>query len=146
MKPHIFTTDGGEELVILPRHDYDLLLARLGDEEAELRLLDREAAKVSRRIEAGEEEMLPDWISAAIMRSENLFKASRLRAGKSVGEVATAAAISEARVLELERVARPADEDELARLSRALDADLNWYPTAQAVHSANSVETNSSGK
>lgn len=146
MKPQIVRTDGGEELVILRRQDYDLLLARLGDEEAGLRLLDRKAAEISRRIESGEEELLPDWLSAAIMRNENVFRASRLRAGKSVGEVAAAAAVPEARVLEFEAGAKPADEDELARLSRALDADLTWFPTAQGAHFASSVEGNSSGK
>ena len=39
MEPQVLKTAAGEELVVLPRRDYDVLLARLGDEEAEDRLL-----------------------------------------------------------------------------------------------------------
>lgn len=35
MDPQIIITAGGEELVVLSRRDFDSLLARLGDEEAE---------------------------------------------------------------------------------------------------------------
>ena len=49
MDPYTFRTEGGEELVILARRDYDVLLARLGDEEAELRLLGARAAEIQRR-------------------------------------------------------------------------------------------------
>ncbi|BCM88069.1 hypothetical protein [Methylobacterium indicum] len=35
LAPQIITTPAGEEFVILPRSDYDALLARLGAEEAE---------------------------------------------------------------------------------------------------------------
>jgi len=38
MEPHFITTEGGEELVILSRREYDALLASLGDEEAEDRM------------------------------------------------------------------------------------------------------------
>jgi hypothetical protein len=130
MKPQFFRTDSGEELVILARRDYDLLLARLGDEEAEIRIFDARAKEMERKIAAGEESYLPEWLSAAILRGKNVFKASRLRAGKSAGQVAAAAAIPERRGLDLETGAKPADEGELARLSRALDADLTWLPTA----------------
>ena len=34
-KPQIIKTASGEELVVLPRRDYDAMRARLGDEEAE---------------------------------------------------------------------------------------------------------------
>jgi hypothetical protein len=101
MKPQFFRTDSGEELVILARRDYDLLLARLGDEEAEIRILDARAKEMERKIAAGEESYLPEWLSAAILRGENVFKASRLRSGKSAGQVAAAAAIPERRVLDL---------------------------------------------
>jgi hypothetical protein len=55
----IITTEGGEELVVLPRRDYDRLLARLGDEEAEDRILADVARQVSDRIASGEEALVP---------------------------------------------------------------------------------------
>ena len=59
MKPTFITTDGGEELVVLSRREYDSLLARLGDEEAEDRMTMRIADEVRQRIDSGEEELLP---------------------------------------------------------------------------------------
>lgn len=59
MKPQFITTEGGEELVILSRREYDALLASLGDEEAEDRMTILLAQDVRRRIEAGEEELVP---------------------------------------------------------------------------------------
>jgi hypothetical protein len=55
MKPHIIT-DGGEELVVLSRRDYDPLLARLGEEEAEDRMTARIVADSRARIVSGEEK------------------------------------------------------------------------------------------
>jgi transcriptional regulator with XRE-family HTH domain len=40
-KPQIITTETGEELVVLTRHDYDAMLARAGDEDAEDRMTER---------------------------------------------------------------------------------------------------------
>ncbi len=54
MNPQIITTDG-EELVVLPRRDYDVLLARLGDEGAEDRMTVRLVEESWRRIASGEE-------------------------------------------------------------------------------------------
>ena len=59
MKPTFITTDGGEELVVLSRREYDSLLARLGDEDAEDRMTVRIADEVRKRIDSGEEELLP---------------------------------------------------------------------------------------
>jgi hypothetical protein len=59
MKPHVITTDSGEELVVLSRREYDSLLARLGDEEAEDRMTVLIAEEVRQRIASGEEKLLP---------------------------------------------------------------------------------------
>jgi hypothetical protein len=59
MTPQFITTEGGEELVILSRREYDSLLASLGDEEAEDRMTVLLAEEVRRRIDSGEEELVP---------------------------------------------------------------------------------------
>jgi hypothetical protein len=59
MEPQFLRTESGEELVVLSRRDYDSLLARLGDEEAEDRMTVLLVEEVRRRIEAGEEELVP---------------------------------------------------------------------------------------
>jgi hypothetical protein len=59
MEPQFLRTESGEELVVLSRRDYDSLLARLGDEEAEDRMTMLLAEEVRRRIESGEEKLVP---------------------------------------------------------------------------------------
>ena len=59
MAPQFLRTQTGEELVVLSRREYDSLLARLGDEEAEDRMTVLLAEEVRRRIESGEEELVP---------------------------------------------------------------------------------------
>lgn len=59
MKPQFITTEAGEELVVLSRREYDSLLARLGDEEAEDRMTVLIADEVRARIASGEEKLVP---------------------------------------------------------------------------------------
>ena len=58
MTPQFITTDSGEELVLLSRRDYDAMLARLGDEEAEDRVTERLVAEARGRIAAGEDGLV----------------------------------------------------------------------------------------
>ncbi len=67
--------DAGEELVVLSRRDYDALLARLGDEEAEDRMTLIAAA------EARAETPLPEAVSSAILTGESVLKPLRLWRG-----------------------------------------------------------------
>jgi hypothetical protein len=59
MKPQFLRTETGEELVVLSRREYDSLLARLGDEEAEDRMTVRILEEVGARLASGEEELVP---------------------------------------------------------------------------------------
>ena len=58
MTIQIIKTESGEELVVLPRREYDTLMARLGDEEAEDRVLADAARQVLERIKSGEEALV----------------------------------------------------------------------------------------
>lgn len=58
MQPQIITTDTGEELVVLPRRDYDAMLARLGDEDAEDRMTELLVAEARERIATGMDDLL----------------------------------------------------------------------------------------
>jgi hypothetical protein len=116
----IITTEAGEELVVLPRRQYDALLARLGDEEAE----DRMTVVLAR--EAIDEEPLPAAVSAAILGG-----ASRLRAlcdwrSLTAGQLARRAKIEPAAVARfVTGGTRPADAD-IDALAYALDIPRSW--------------------
>lgn len=58
MQPQIIKTESGEELVVLPRRDYDAMLARLGDEEAEDRMTERLVVEGRTRIAADDEGLV----------------------------------------------------------------------------------------
>ena len=59
MTAQFLKTEAGEELVVLTRREYDSLLARLGDEEAEDRMTMRIMDEVEARLASGEEKLLP---------------------------------------------------------------------------------------
>ncbi len=59
MRPQFLQTETGEELVVLTRREYDSLLARLGDEDAEDRMSVRLIEEVGARLASGEEELVP---------------------------------------------------------------------------------------
>ena len=63
MTVQTLTTESGDELVVLSRRDYDTLLARRGDEDAEDRMT------LILTAEAGAEEPLPEAVSAAILKA-----------------------------------------------------------------------------
>ena len=76
MKPQTITTPGGEELVILPRMEYDALrAAAAGHEEdaADAAIYDARKADLARSFDA----RLPPEVSAAMMRGDSLLKALR---------------------------------------------------------------------
>lgn len=91
------TTEGGETLVVLSRRDYDALLARAGDEDAEDRMTLLIAA------EARGEKPLPAEVSASVLNGSSLVEALRRWRGLSQEQLATAAGLTQGRLEELER-------------------------------------------
>jgi hypothetical protein len=63
MTVQTLTTESGDELVVLSRRDYDALLARRGDEDAEDRMT------LILTAEARAEEPLPEAVSPAILKA-----------------------------------------------------------------------------
>jgi hypothetical protein len=59
MNLQTIVTPAGEELVVLPRRDYDVLRARAGDEEAEDRMTTQIAQGVRDRLASGVETLVP---------------------------------------------------------------------------------------
>ena len=71
MKVQTIETERGDNFVVLRRRDYDALLARAGDEDAEDRMTLLIAA------EARGEQPLPESVSAAILRGDSVLRALR---------------------------------------------------------------------
>jgi len=114
------TTPSGEELVVLSRRDYDALLAKLGDEDAEDRMTLLLAA------EARADAPLPESVSTAILKGESLLKALRLWRGVTQVQLAENAGIGQGYLSELEARAKVGSAETLAKLTRALDVPTGW--------------------
>ena len=105
-RPQIITTESGEELVVLPRRDYDAILARLGDDAAEDRMTVRLLAETREstalpaelwdEIETAPSPIGPlrkwrNMTQAALAEATGLSQGylSELEHGKKTGDVAT---------------------------------------------------------
>ncbi|MGX7703724.1 helix-turn-helix domain-containing protein [Methylobacterium sp. Gmos1] len=97
MTAQIITTPAGEELVILPRRDYDALLARLGDEAAE----DRATARIVD--EATEEASVPHWFVMLLAEHGSPVTAARKHHGCTQAELASVLGISQGHLSDIER-------------------------------------------
>lgn len=102
VEPQFLQTPTGEELVVLSRHDYDALLARLGDENAEDRLLSEMAERTRRDLASGREFLLPVWFSEGLIAHRNPVRAVRVHAARSLAEMAAAIGLPEARLAMIE--------------------------------------------
>ena len=114
-------TPGGEELVLLPRAEYEALVKRAEDAE-------EDAADVAiydaRRAEAS--PALPADVSMAILRGDNRLKA--LRQWRDVGQVyvASKAEISQGFLSDLENGKRNMTKEVRRRIARILDVPETW--------------------
>jgi DNA-binding Xre family transcriptional regulator len=113
-------TEAGEELVVLSRRDYDALLARSGDEEAEDRMTLILAA------EARAEAPLPESVSTAILKGDSVLKALRNWRGLTQVQLAEAAGIGQGFLSELEGRMKTGSPETLTKLAQRLDVPVGW--------------------
>jgi ribosome-binding protein aMBF1 (putative translation factor) len=128
MNPQIITTGTGEELVVLPRRDYDALRARAGDEDAEDRMTVLIAQEARRRLASGEDRLVEAGPNG---RPPNLdpplgVRIREARKARKMGqiELAKAAEIGQGYLSEIERGEKTPGDEVLARLARALGLEL----------------------
>ena len=120
MTVQVLTTESGEELVVLSRRDYDALLARSGDEEAEDRMTLILAA------EARAEAPLPELVSTAILKGDSVLKALRNWRGLTQVQLAEAAGIGQGFLSELEARMKAGSAETLTKLAQRLDVPAGW--------------------
>lgn len=120
MGAQFLKTEAGEELVVLSRRDYDALLARSGDEEAEDRMTVILAA------EARAEQPLPEPVSAAILRGDSILKALRTWRGLTQAELSKKSGVNQGFISEIENRTKTGTEDTAEKLAAALDVPPRW--------------------
>lgn len=113
------TTPGGEELVLVPRADYERLV------EAAEQLADVSAYdEAKRRLAAGEDELLPAAMVDRLLAGESALRVWREHRGLSASELAGRAGLSQAYVSQLETGKRDGSVAALGALARALGVDI----------------------
>ncbi len=124
-KPQTITTPSGEELVVLPRGDYDALVraaSEAGEDAADAAVFDARMAE--RR--AGRDALLPAEVSASMLRGLTLIKALRKWRGLKQREVAEKSGVAQGFLSDIESGRRVGSRETLEKIAAALDAPLAW--------------------
>ncbi len=124
----IIVTPNGEELVILPRAEYDALVeaaAEAEEEAADIAMYDARKADLFE----GRAFVLPLEVTAATLRGDTLLKALRKWRGKSQTDLANATGLGQGYLSDLEAGRRRGTEETLAKIAGALDIDQLWLAT-----------------
>jgi hypothetical protein len=123
-EPQIIRTPGGEELVVLPRADYEALLVR-ADHDAEdaedVAVYDARKAELS----AGD-VVLPIEISAAILRGESRLKAIRNWRNETQLHLNSKTGLGQGYLSDLENGRRAGTPETIAKLAQALNVPVEW--------------------
>jgi DNA-binding XRE family transcriptional regulator len=122
--PQIIRTPSGEELVVLPRVEYEALLER-ADHEAEdagdVAIYDTRKAEL-----AAGGVVLPPEVSAAILRGESRLKAIRNWRDVTQMELTFRTDISQGYLSDLESGRRTGTPETIAKLAQALNVPVEW--------------------
>jgi len=122
--PQIIRTPSGEELVVLPRAEYEALLER-ADHEAED--ADDVAIYDARKAElAAGGVVLPPEVSAAILRGESRLKAIRNWRGETQLHLNFKTGIGQGYLSDLESGRRTGTPETIAKLAQALSVPVEW--------------------
>ena len=120
MKAQTITTPGGERLVMLPEAEFDALVEAAED------VLDRAAAAAFRRkLDTGEEELVPASVVDRILDGENRVKVWREHRGVSRSALAGEAGLSDSDLARIETGEREATASRLKKIAAALTVSLD---------------------
>ena len=119
--PQIIRTPGGEELVVLPRAEYEALLER-ADHEAE----DADDVAIYDARKAAGEGVLPPEVSAAILRGESRLKAIRNWRDETQLHLSFKTGIGQGYLSDLESGRRTGTPETIAKLAQALSVPVDW--------------------
>ena len=122
--PQIIRTPNGEELVVLPRAEYEALVER-ADHETE----DAEDVAVydARKADlAAGGVVLPPEVSAAILRGESRLKAIRTWRGETQLHLNFKTGVAQGYLSDLENGRRTGTPETIAKLAHALNVPAEW--------------------
>jgi len=122
--PQIIRTPHGEELVVLPRADYEALVERAdheAEDAADVAIYDARKAEL-----AAGGGILPPEVSAAILRGDSRLKAIRNWRGETQLHLTFKTGIAQGYLSDLENGRRRGTSDTIAKLAQALNVPAEW--------------------
>lgn len=123
MGVQIITTPAGEEMVVMPRAEYDALV----DAAQEAFEDGADAAAYAHAYATMKpEDLLPPEVSAAILKGKGRLRALREWRGESAAALATASGVAQAELESVEAGRKLLARDAAARLAEALSVPTNW--------------------
>jgi hypothetical protein len=123
-EPQIIRTPNGEELVVLPRAEYEALLKRADDDAEDA---DEVAIYDARKTElAAGGVVLPPEVSAAILRGESRLKAIRKWRDETQLHLEHKTGIGQGYLSDLESGRRTGTPETIAKLAQALNVPVEW--------------------
>ena len=123
-EPQIIRTPSGEELVVLPRAEYEALRQR-ADHDAE----DAEDAAIydARKAElAAGGVVLPPEVSTAMLRGDSRLKAIRNWRDETQLHLSSTTGIGQGYLSDLENGRRAGTPETIAKLAQALNVPVEW--------------------
>ena len=124
--PHqTIKTPNGEELVVLPRAEFDRLAAMAAEAEEDLADLSAYDSAVA-ELAAGAVSPLPAELSALLLEHKSRLAAARRWRGMSQMELAAKVGIGQGYLSDLENKRRKGLASTLGRLAAALDVPVAW--------------------
>ena len=123
--PQIIRTEAGDELVVLTRRAYDVLLARAGDDDAE----DRMAARMTQQHLADADDRGPaiaHWFAKLVAEHGSSILSARKHAGLSRAALARAVDMTEADLRRIERDEAEPTAAQRRGIASATGLDATW--------------------
>jgi hypothetical protein len=125
MKAQTITSPSGDELVVLPRSDYEALVAAAEgrDEDADdIAIYDQRKAQLA----AGLDARLPPEVSARLLKGESLLKALRNWRDVTQMQLSVKTGLGQGYLSDLESGRRKGTPETLRIIAAALDAPAQW--------------------
>lgn len=123
--PQIIKTPGGEELVVLPRAEYEALVAAAAEAEedaADIAIYDQRKTDLA----SGHDTRLPSEVCARVLQGDRLIRALREWRGMSLAQLAHETQVDEADLSDLESGRQLGAPETLRAISEALKIDPAW--------------------
>ena len=119
------THTDGEDLVVIPRSDYETLLARSGDEASEDAMTARIVEATDAKIAWGEDVALPTAVWAAIESGGHPIRAIRKYRGLTQIDVAEQARLRQSYIADIEAGKKTGSAASLKAIAAALGVPLD---------------------